>query len=185
MIEKLGHSKRIQVMRREWIDEGKPRLYYENEDNEPTTTNANVSESTPNNASAEQGLTSRSTEPEPTGLLGENTSTLQPENSIPSIFGGGANTAPSKPSAANDDDDGLFCTDEEDNNTAAPKNNDAVPEEDDLDALLAEHDVLEAEAGGNPTGGSTAASAGPGAQRPPDDEFEDEMEAMAGMDNPW
>jgi replication fork protection complex subunit Csm3/Swi3 len=26
MIEKLGHSKRIQVMRREWIDEEKPRL---------------------------------------------------------------------------------------------------------------------------------------------------------------
>lgn len=27
MIEKLGHSKRIQVMRREWIDEEKPRLH--------------------------------------------------------------------------------------------------------------------------------------------------------------
>lgn len=27
MIEKLGHSKRIQVMRREWIDEEKPRLF--------------------------------------------------------------------------------------------------------------------------------------------------------------
>jgi replication fork protection complex subunit Csm3/Swi3 len=26
MIEKLGHSKRIQVMRREWIEEEKPRL---------------------------------------------------------------------------------------------------------------------------------------------------------------
>ncbi|KAJ5788081.1 hypothetical protein N7457_003071 [Penicillium paradoxum] len=29
MIEKLGHSKRIQVMRREWIDEEKPRLVEE------------------------------------------------------------------------------------------------------------------------------------------------------------
>jgi replication fork protection complex subunit Csm3/Swi3 len=27
MIEKLGHSKRIQVMRREWIEEEKPRLF--------------------------------------------------------------------------------------------------------------------------------------------------------------
>ncbi|KAJ5170641.1 uncharacterized protein N7500_003424 [Penicillium coprophilum] len=27
MIEKLGHSKRIQAMRREWIDEEKPRLF--------------------------------------------------------------------------------------------------------------------------------------------------------------
>lgn len=25
MIEKLGHSKRVQMMRKEWIDEGKPR----------------------------------------------------------------------------------------------------------------------------------------------------------------
>lgn len=29
MIEKLGHSKRIQTMRREWIDEEKPRLFDE------------------------------------------------------------------------------------------------------------------------------------------------------------
>ncbi|KAL8761929.1 MAG: hypothetical protein Q9184_001998 [Pyrenodesmia sp. 2 TL-2023] len=32
MIEKLGHSKRIQVMRREWINEGKPRERYEDMD---------------------------------------------------------------------------------------------------------------------------------------------------------
>ena len=31
MIEKLGHSKRIQTMRREWIEEEKPRLYTEPE----------------------------------------------------------------------------------------------------------------------------------------------------------
>ncbi|CAI7660450.1 unnamed protein product [Penicillium glandicola] len=33
MIEKLGHSKRIQAMRREWIDEEKPRLF---DSSEPT-----------------------------------------------------------------------------------------------------------------------------------------------------
>src|SRR3954469_1549167 len=33
MIEKLGHSKRIQVMRREWIDEEKPRPF---DSSEPT-----------------------------------------------------------------------------------------------------------------------------------------------------
>lgn len=31
MIEKLGHSKRIQTMRREWIDEEKPRLFDDRE----------------------------------------------------------------------------------------------------------------------------------------------------------
>ena len=29
MIEKLGHKKRIQIMRREWIQEGKPREKYD------------------------------------------------------------------------------------------------------------------------------------------------------------
>jgi hypothetical protein len=31
MIEKLGHSKRIQTMRREWIEEEKPKLYVDRE----------------------------------------------------------------------------------------------------------------------------------------------------------
>lgn len=34
MIEKLGHSKRIQTMRREWIEEEKPKLF--RDDPEPT-----------------------------------------------------------------------------------------------------------------------------------------------------
>jgi hypothetical protein len=34
MIEKLGHSKRIQVMRRQWIDEGKEKRCYNGDSNE-------------------------------------------------------------------------------------------------------------------------------------------------------
>lgn len=34
MIEKLGHTKRIQLMRKEWIDEGKPRRSTESNDEE-------------------------------------------------------------------------------------------------------------------------------------------------------
>ncbi|KAL1963302.1 hypothetical protein VTN77DRAFT_8525 [Rasamsonia byssochlamydoides] len=37
MIEKLGHSKRIQVMRREWIEEDKPIVNGSNTTIEPTT----------------------------------------------------------------------------------------------------------------------------------------------------
>src|SRR5436190_20473574 len=33
MIEKLGHSKRIQVMRRQWIDQGKPKTYHNGDSN--------------------------------------------------------------------------------------------------------------------------------------------------------
>ena len=46
MIEKLGHSKKIQTMRREWINEGKPRERPE-DTNTPQDTRqvANVSES--------------------------------------------------------------------------------------------------------------------------------------------
>jgi replication fork protection complex subunit Csm3/Swi3 len=179
MIEKLGHSKRIQVMRREWIDEGKPRLYYENENEEPNLTNT-----TSNDISGEQGTTTTSTEQGQPGPLGDDTITQQPENLVASIFGGGPNAPAFSKSTANDDS--LFFTDEEDNAaTAPPKPSDAVPEEDDLDALLAEHDAMEAEPSSNPSRSNNATGSGTGTQRPPDDDFEDEMEAMAGMDHPW
>lgn len=173
----------MQMMRREWIDEGKPKLYYEDEENNgANTTNTIAPESTSNTASGEQRIATRSTESEQTGSSGENTTRQQPENTVPSIFGVGRNTS------ANDDDNGLFCTDEEDNNnnTSAPKADDAIPEEDDLDALLAEQDAVEAGASGNASEPNNATGGpGPGAPRPPDDDFADEMEAMAGMGNPW
>lgn len=180
-------------MRREWIDEGKPKLYSENENDETNPTDTNPPEATSNTASGEQGASTRTSEPEQASPLGDNTATPQPENAVPSIFGGGGNTAldgPSAPNHINDDDDNLFCTDEEDNNdnnTSAPKNNDAIPDEDDLDALLAEQEAMEAEASVNASKSNNASGGtGTGAQRPPDDdEFADEMEAMAGMDHPW
>ena len=181
MIEKLGHSKRIQVMRREWIDEGKPRLYNDDvQNNESNSTNANgpstsLPDRTTNDASGEQQDTTQS---------GDSGTTLPSENVVSSIFGGGSGVP--RKSSTNDDLD-LFMTDEEDNN-AAPKAPEVpeVPEEDDLDALLAEQESMEAESSRNPPATNNASSTGPGAQRPPDDDdFEDEMEAMAGMDNPW
>lgn len=39
MLEKLGHKKRVQMMRREWIDEGKPRPIEEPEDDETPVQN--------------------------------------------------------------------------------------------------------------------------------------------------
>lgn len=52
MIEKLGHSKRIQTMRREWINEEKPRLFDPSDD----TPRASVpsADKSPNAATADQ-----------------------------------------------------------------------------------------------------------------------------------
>ncbi|KAF2396209.1 Swi3-domain-containing protein [Trichodelitschia bisporula] len=42
MIEKLGHSKRLQIMRKEWIDEGKARASANEDDAEPSHLSATV-----------------------------------------------------------------------------------------------------------------------------------------------
>ncbi|KAK2760366.1 chromosome segregation in meiosis- protein [Arachnomyces sp. PD_36] len=192
MVEKLGHSKRIQVMRKEWIDEGKPRLYYEDENNDTNTTadTNRVSVNAANNASEERRATSQTAETGTAGPSRTGDTAQQPEPLVPSIFGGGSNTVPSRPLVSKgnmEDDDGLFVTDDEDNSAPAQKDKDSgPPDEDDLDALLAEHEVMEAENSGNQSKpGNGASGSGPSARRPPDDDFEDEMEAMAEMGGPW
>lgn len=53
MIEKLGHTKRIQTMRREWIEEEKPRLFTDPEpalDTRELPTRLSTDQSGPGNA---------------------------------------------------------------------------------------------------------------------------------------
>ena len=57
MIEKLGHKKKIQLYRREWIEEGKPKVVYDGEgEEEDSQENAEAREAddTTNDASALQ-----------------------------------------------------------------------------------------------------------------------------------
>ena len=152
MIEKVGHSKRMQVMRKQWIDEGKPRnRLADYEDNtEGTREKHNSSTTVPQNGPINQNSDTQSTEVRKTG-----------EPPVRRIEAGG--------------EESLFVTDDE------AENHDMQPEEDELDALLAE------DAAKSIFGNGIAKQT-----KPPEkpqvesrDEFADEMEAMEGMDHEW
>ena len=131
--EKVGHSKRMQIMRKEWIDEGKPRRTTELDDEDADHVR-------PGDPPAEQ--TSESVE----GV----------EQGEPVVERGLGPEAP-----AENDSSGIPYGD---------------PDEDELDALLAE---------------STRPDAQPSKTLPSrtaetdHDPFADEMEAMADMDDLW
>ncbi|GAB7346224.1 hypothetical protein MBLNU457_4957t1 [Dothideomycetes sp. NU457] len=134
MIEKVGHKKQLQMMRREWINEGKPRPAEELDevevDDEPAA--GPVSEQAARDGSG----------PSPADLE----STVQADQ-----------------------------TSRSDEVGQAP----AEPDEDELDALLAESEP--AQKGYTSLFGSGSDQA-PAVQAPHRTDFEDEEEAMAGMD---
>ncbi|RDW62264.1 hypothetical protein BP6252_11697 [Coleophoma cylindrospora] len=173
MVEKLGHKKQIQIMRMEWINEGRPRSSVHEDAifDEPALPPSEIEEriatastriapifekaatqrpSTPPNADTEMDDIYNAT-PKPT----RNTQTNAP-GAQASIFGGG-NTSIFGPAIPVDDG----------------------PPEDDLDALLAEEEEMLQNAPKSAPATSRAA------QAPAADDFEDEMDAMAGMDDPW
>ncbi|KAJ4305046.1 chromosome segregation in meiosis- protein [Kalmusia sp. IMI 367209] len=131
MIEKLGHSKRMQLMRKEWIDEGKPRHTVEDEDEANIViTEEHTKQGTDQMEGIEQGNTIQ-------GRLSEE----EPQQELPN----GTNDA------------------------EAPAED---PDEDELDALLAESTIA-------PQTGASAAAART------EDPFADAMEAMAEMEEMW
>ncbi|KAI1627991.1 replication fork protection component Swi3-domain-containing protein [Exophiala viscosa] len=101
LVEKVGHSKRMQVMRKEWIDEGKPgylqeRLRRKEEEKEKEIDDLYAGD---------------------THASRDATNTVQPA----------------------EEDDSLFVPDTRGSNKLAA-NEDVLPEDDELDALLAEQD---------------------------------------------
>lgn len=134
IIEKVGHTKRMQVDRKVWLDEGKPKHTTEQDEED-------LDSSLPNEAAAQekaeiiQGLEQR-----------ETAAREQPDSEMP------AQRRVSVESLAEE------------------------PDEDELDALLAEREqpALSAAKGLHPQ------------IRPVDvDPFADEMEAMEGMEDMW
>ena len=136
IIEKLGHKKTMQMKRKEWIDESKPRPIYEDA---PKITMA--SEET--NAADDQ----------------------QEDNVVPERV-----AEETLPNQEQDD-----TPNQEHDSTSGPLSNPEVNEEDDLDALLAE----------DAAAGSTSRAEGSTSNVAPQDNFEDEMEAMADLNDPW
>lgn len=166
MIEKLGHSKRIQVMRREWINEGRPRERYGNTDvphDGPQVTKV----------SQEAG----------------NTSTATSANHI-------RGDSKLRGSSAPTDDDLYEASPPRQQPTANPNSsiestsvgqashsgtNNDIPK-DDLDALLAEASTDNT----RDVPASSASSSRPNAMlSSKKDDFDAEMEVMADMDDMW
>jgi replication fork protection complex subunit Csm3/Swi3 len=134
IIEKVGHTKRMQMMRKEWIDEGKPRRTTERDD-------VDADEGAPEGAAAGQ-------DPEAMADIeqSEGTRRVEPDGVTPA----------QGPSAS-----ALTGAD---------------PDEDELDALLAESAQHESAV----TKTLPVRTAGT-----EEDPFADEMEAMADMDDMW
>lgn len=137
IIEKVGHTKRMQLMRKDWIDEGKPRRHTGLDDDDDDV----AREKTPPQQSAEnmEGIENDGQE--------DISRQIEREGSARNPAADAA-----EPTASGD------------------------PDDDELDALLAESE--------QPS--YTAPKTLPTRPMPPqDDPFADEMEAMADMDDIW
>lgn len=149
MVEKLGHTKRIQTMRREWIDEGRPRAPAEAPELKTREEEDNAAGRNMEDASAEvNGERQRTPEIYPVedddlyGLSPAANRTMRPQ-------GGDLSSA-------------LFVSD-----------NEKDPDEDELDALLTEDSAMTMDRAMKPLAVSTAST---------EDNFDDDMEAMAEME---
>ncbi|MCJ1321699.1 chromosome segregation in meiosis- protein [Xylographa vitiligo] len=179
MIEKLGHTKRLQTMRREWMKEGRPLERREDEMSSretPSHPTANATKPAQNSANAHKTSSATSpTHPQPTTR--PPTSTSRPSNQESLFISDDDEPDPHPP---DDELDTLLAEDALLTTSTAPhipEPHDVdpypnPPSDDELDALLAE-------------GTPHPPSFPPAPKTAPHDEFADEMEAMAGMDDVW
>lgn len=167
MVEKLGHKKRIQMMRMEWINEGKPRPS-EPEDEEPQSifdeptlpprepTAARIAPIFERRQSERPKTPADDVPDDEEDLYGATplaNRTRPAGDQAASAVGGPGLFGPAKAGAANDE-----------------------PPEDDLDALFAEGELDE------PVAGS---SVQPKPAPRHEDNFDDDEEAMMEMDGMW
>ena len=166
MIEKLGHTKRMQTMRKEWINEGRPRDPAESWG--PGEAKANGQQPGPASGLGKLPETrpneGRRT---PAATNAVDADDVEIYDATPKKDRGTSTTNRNQKS-----DESLFLSEDEEANSQPP--------DDDLDALLAEDEMRES--------ASTAVTVKQGQARVHaghEPNFDDEMEAMAGMDDMW
>ena len=166
MIEKLGHKKRLQTMRREWIDEGKPRINH-NQEREADTQSPGANRDTDDNNTGATTLPSRTTRTE----------------TPPRVEDADDDLYSATPQAVLEErrrkrggavEESLFLSDDE---GGAPE----PPSEDELDALLAENSLQDL----GPSAMNAERPRLDNKQKRMEENFDDEEEAMAGMDDMW
>lgn len=166
MVEKLGHKKRVQMMRMEWINEGRPKPVEDNiydepqvEPREPERQSTKVAPIFEKQAT--DRLETPATRDNDNGDIYGATPkpTIETSTLAVSLFGGDPVTSGS---------------------TAGPKRTTETaedgPPEDDLDALFAEDDFLS---------GPSTSKAAPTHQQDAFDDDEEAMAKMGGMDDMW
>ena len=165
MIEKLGHKKRLQTMRREWINEGKPHNQDSQGDanDQPPAVNATANEN-----AGETPAQPERTERPVTPPRGENMDDDLYDATPQAIL----DERRRKRDAAAVGS--LFISDDE----AAGGD---PPSEDELDALLAEDVLMDL----GPSAGNAQQAKPDAKHQDGGGNFDDEMEAMAGMDDMW
>lgn len=177
MVEKMGHKRMLQVARMEWINEGRPKPD-EDDDIVPPVSNttAQTGETVERSTSRIAPIFEKRASERPKTPAGDDLDAImddlydatpqRPRNETQagalgpqaSLFGGGNSTSSLGPKKTTTDSNEL--------------------DEDDLDALLAEEDALQAASGVNKQIEATS-------KAPAQESFDDEMEAMAEMDGMW
>lgn len=142
MIEKLGHTKRVQIMRREWINEEKPDYRRRDDNDDSNIYDHSTSTAERNGASADATATNNRTTND--GPLDDESDDLFAERPRRSFAPKQDASSRLNHDAPPDDDLDMLLAEAE-NVTFAPKNNisnepsnEDAPPDDDLDMLLAE-----------------------------------------------
>ena len=165
MIEKLGHRKRLQTMRREWINEGKPHNRDPEPDADPQPPAVNK---TADDTAGETPAQPERTERPVTPTRGKNMDDDLYDATPQAILDERRRKRDAAAAGS------LFISDDEDAGGDPPS-------EDELDALLAEDVLMDlGPSAGNAQQAKPDAEHGDGGEN-----FDDEMEAMAGMDDMW
>lgn len=139
MVEKVGHTRRMQIMRKDWIDEGKPRRATEQEEHD------DVDQLPPTAAHPEESADTVQGVDDPTENNDASHTDAERRDQT-------ATSRRTTPQSGHD------------------------PDEDELDALLAE---------GAPDASNVPTSLPSRTKMADDDPFADEMEAMADMEEMW
>jgi replication fork protection complex subunit Csm3/Swi3 len=162
IIEKLGHTKRMQTMRKEWIRESKPQDTLDASEN--FTKKADYAEKSSRLAQDQSPAVApleRPRTPVDANGIDDEDDEIYAATPRPGKEGSKVKHDASKES--------LFISDDEE---ALGEQ----PQEDDLDALLAEDETKKAEGAALPTEQDQS-------RQQMEDNFEDDMEAMAGLDD--
>ncbi|KAF7116575.1 hypothetical protein CNMCM5793_005056 [Aspergillus hiratsukae] len=129
MIERLGHSKRLQAMRKEWIDEEKPRATSENH-TDPRQASESSESRTDDPVVAFDRLNMTDTNRPRGDVAGDHTSDAEGmhiDDTLSSL-------------RQRESDETLFMADDDD--VAQQPDNLGAPDDDELDALLKEQELL-------------------------------------------